>query len=62
MSDTLLQNVPNTQNKDPILKRLKDFIDAYSGLRPNKKEFPVEILKFFPLYEELTIVDNVQLK
>ena len=62
MSDLMLQNVRDAQNSDPILKRLKDFMGAYPGSRPIKKEFPVEILKFFPIYEELTIIDDVLLK
>ena len=50
MSDLMLQNVRDAQNSDPILKRLKDFMGAYPGSRPIKKEFPVEIQKFFPIY------------
>ena len=41
---------------------MKDFIGTDTGLTPTKKEFPKQILKFIPIYEELTIIDNFLLK
>ena len=62
ISDILLQNVRDAQKKDLILKRLKDFIGTYSGSRPSKNEFLIEILKCFPIYKGLTTMENVLFK
>ena len=62
ISDNLMQKVRNAQREDQVLKVLKDFLKANTGGRPDKRSFPPELRAYFPVFDELSIVEDTLLK
>ena len=57
-----MQKVRNAQREDQVLKVLKDFLKANTGGRPDKRSFPPELRAYFPVFDELSIVEDTLLK